>query len=250
MTTMTLDGKVALVTGASRGIGAAIASRLAADGAAVAITYGKDAEGARAVVAEIEAQGSKAIAIEADSGNAEAVQRAVALTIDRLGPIDILVNNAGILVPGLVEDYQLEDFDRMIAVNVRAAFVAIQAAVPHMKAGGRIINIGSNTAHRSNSPGSSVYAMTKSAIGGLTRGLAHELGPKGITINSVDPGPTRTVMSRGAREGALGDKIRGMIAVGRVGEPEEVAAMVSYIAGPDTGYVTGARLVIDGGMST
>ncbi len=246
-----LEGKVALVTGGSRGIGAAIARRLASDGASVALTYGKDAEGAASVVAEIEAEGGRAIAIEADSASPEAIQQAVARTVNRLGPIDILVNNAGILVPGLVENYALADFDRMIAVNVRAAFVAIAAVVPQMQRGGRIINIGSNTAHRSTTPGSSVYAMTKSAISGLTRGLAHELGPKGITVNSIDPGPTRTVMSRGATDdGPLGDRLRSMIAVGRVGEPEEVAAMVSYIAGPDSGYVTGARLVIDGGMST
>jgi 3-oxoacyl-[acyl-carrier protein] reductase len=249
--TRTLAGKVALVTGGSRGIGAAIVRRLATDGASVALTYGKDAEGAARVVRDVETAGGRAIAIEADSANAGAIQRAVAAAIDAFGPIDILVNNAGILLGGMVESFPLDDFDRMIAVNVRAAFIAIQAVVPQMKAGGRIINIGSNTAHRNSVAGSSVYTLTKSAISGLTRGLAHELGPKSITVNSIDPGPTRTVMSRGVTDpGPLGDKLRSMIAVGRVGEPEEVAAMVSYVAGPESGYVTGARLVIDGGMST
>lgn len=248
--TQPLTGKVALVTGGSRGIGAAIAQRLAKDGARVALTFGKDAEGAAAVVEIIAARGGQALAIEADSGSVEAIQRAVAIALERFGPVDILVNNAGILVPGLVEQYPIDEFDRMIAVNVRAAFVAIQAVVPQMKAGGRIINIGSSTAHRTTTPGSGVYAMTKSAISGLTRGLAHELGPKGITVNSIDPGPTRTVLSGSIASEEQTARLARMTAVGRIGDPEEVAAMVSYIAGPDSGYVTGARLLIDGGMST
>ena len=245
-----LAGKVALVTGGSRGIGAASAKRLAAEGAAVALTYVKDAESAAAVVAEIEALQGRAFAFQADSADPKAVRGAVEATVDRFGQLDVLVNNAGILVPGLIENYDLADFDRMLAVNVRAPFVAIQAAVPHMRAGGRIINISSNVAHRNSFPGSSVYTMTKSALDGLTRGLAHELGQRGITINAVNPGPTETEMSGGAANPALRARITSMIAVGRIAQPEEVAAMVAYLAGPETSYVTGARLLIDGGMST
>ncbi len=245
-----LDGKVALVTGGSRGIGAAIARRLAREGAIAALTYGKDAAGALAVVAEIEAAGGQGLALQADGADPEAVRRTVEATAERFGHLDILVNNAGILVPGLVEDYSTEDFDRMIAVNVRAPFMAIKAAVKYMRPGSRVINIGSVVAHRSATPGSSMYTITKSAFSGLTRGLAHELGAKGITINSVDPGPTRTVMSTGAADGDVPEWLRTMIPVGRAGEPEEIAGFVAYLAGPETGYINGARLLIDGGMST
>lgn len=244
-----LDGKVALVTGGSRGIGAAIAKRLAADGAAVGLTYSTNPKLAEAVVAEIIVGGGRAIAIEADSASAEALQLAVESVVEQFGGLDILVNNAGIIVPGMIEDYAIADFDRMIAVNVRAPFIATQAAMKHMPRGGRVINIGSNLAHRSVRGGTSVYTTTKAAITGLTRGLAHELGARGITINSVDPGPTLTDMARGAIEGPQADVLRSMLPAGRTGEPEEVAAMVAYLAGNETGYVTGARMVIDGGMS-
>ena len=244
-----LDGKVALVTGASRGIGAAIAKRLGAEGAAVGITYSSNPAAADAVVAEIIANGGRAVAIEADSADPAAVQRAVEHTVEQFGGLDILVNNAGIMVHGAIDTYALGDFDRMLAVNVRAPFIAIQAALKHMPRGGRVINIGSNVAHRSPVGGSTVYTMTKSAITGLTRALVHELGARGITINSIDPGPTRTDMTRASLDGARREMINAMLPIGRVGEPEEVAAMVAYLAGGETGYVTGARVVIDGGMS-
>ena len=244
-----LDGKVALVTGASRGIGAAIAKRLAADGAAVALSYSANPQAAEAVIAEITEAGGRAIALSADSADPVAVQQAVETVVAELGRLDILVNNAGIMVHGPIEGYQLADLDRMLAVNVRAPFLAIQAALKHLPRGGRVINIGSNVSHRSVVGGSTVYTMTKAAITGLTRALVHELGARGITINSIDPGPTRTDMTRAALDGEHGDMIRGMLPVGRVGEPEEVAAMVAYLAGGETGYVTGARVVIDGGMS-
>lgn len=244
-----LDGKVALVTGGSRGIGAAIARRLAADGAAVAITYATNPKLAEAVTADIHAAGGRAVAIAADSADEEAVQQAVEQVVAEFGGLDILVNNAGIAVAGGVDAYPIADFDRMIAVNVRAPFIAVQAAIRHLPRGGRVINIGSNVAHRMPVGGMSVYTMTKAALGGLTRGLAHELGARGITINSVEPGPTLTDMSRPSIEGPRGDMLQSMMPVGRVGEPEEVAAMVAYLAGGETGFVTGARVVIDGGMS-
>lgn len=244
-----LDGKVALVTGGSRGIGAAIAKRLAADGAAVAITYATNPKLAEAVAADIHAAGGRALAIAADSADAAAVQRAVEQVVAEFGGLDILVNNAGIAVGGEIDAYPIADFDRMVAVNVRAPFIAVQAAMKHLPRGGRVINIGSNVAHRMPVGGMSVYTMTKAALGGLTRGLAHELGARGITINSIEPGPTLTDMSRPSIEGPRGGMLQSMMPVGRVGEPEEVAAMVAYLAGNETGYVTGARVVIDGGMS-
>jgi 3-oxoacyl-[acyl-carrier protein] reductase len=244
-----LDGKVALVTGGSRGIGAAIAKRLAADGAAVALTYTTNPTLAEAVVADIHATGGRALAIAADSADADAVQQTVERVVAEFGGLDILVNNAGIATPGGVDSYALADFDRMVAVNVRAPFLAVQAALKYLPRGGRVINIGSNVAHRMPVGGMSVYTMTKAALGGLTRGLAHELGARGITINSVEPGPTLTDMSRPSIEGPRGGMLQSMMPVGRTGEVEEVAAMVAYLAGAETGYVTGARMLIDGGMS-
>ena len=244
-----LSGKKALVTGGSRGIGAAIVERLAAEGAQVAFTYSTSPDKALALAEKIEVSGGKVHALKADSAAVAELQSAVAEAAQRLGGIDILVNNAGIMVRGNVDDYDLAEFDRVYAVNVRAPFVAIQAALPHMKSGGRVINIGSNVGHRVIMGGSSVYVLTKAAVGGLTRGLAHELGARGITINSVDPGPTRTDMARAAIEGAGAEMIRGLLPVGRVGEPEEIAAMVAHLAGEESGYVTGIRLVVDGGMS-
>jgi 3-oxoacyl-[acyl-carrier protein] reductase len=245
---LSLSGKRALVTGGSRGIGAAIVERLAADGAQVAFTYSASPDAAKALAEKVATSAGSAFAIKADSANVAELQAAVAEAAQRLGGIDIVVNNAGIMVNGGIDGYDLEDFDRVYAVNVRAPFVTIQAALPHMSNGGRVINIGSNVGHRIIMGGSSVYVLTKSAIAGLTRGLAHELGARGITINSVDPGPTRTDMARAAIEGAA-EMIRSLLPVGRVGEPEEIAAMVAHLAGSEAGYVTGARLVIDGGMS-
>lgn len=240
----TLEGKVALVTGGSRGIGAAIVRRLANDGAAVAFTYAASDEKAKAVAGDIEAQGGKALAIKADSADVKAVQQAVSQAAEAFGRLDILVNSAGILVAGVVDAYDLADFDRMVAVNVRAVFVATQAAVPHMREGGRIITIGSVTADRSGFAGSSVYSMTKGAVASLTRGLARDLGPRGITVNVVQPGPTETDMSP---KGELGEHVRSLIALGRMGKDGEIASLVAYLAGPDASFVTGAALTVDGG---
>ena len=240
----TLSGKAALVTGGSRGIGAAIVRRLAKDGAAVAFTYAASEEKAKALEAEIASQGGKVLAIKADSADAQAVQQAVSQTVEALGRLDVLVNSAGILIHGMVDSYALADFDRMVAVNVRAVFVATQAAVPHMREGGRVITIGSVTADRSGFAGSSVYSMTKGAVASLTRGLARDLGPRGITVNVVQPGPTDTDMSP---QGEIGERVRPLIALGRMGKDSEIASLVAYLAGPDAGFVTGAALTADGG---
>jgi 3-oxoacyl-[acyl-carrier protein] reductase len=240
----TLSGKAALVTGGSRGIGAAIVRRLAKDGAAVAFTYAASEEKAKALAAEIASQGGKALAIHADSADPKAIQQAVSQTVEVFGRLDILVNSAGILIPGTVDAYDLADFDRMVAVNVRAVFVATQAAVPHMQEGARVITIGSVVADRSGFAGSSVYSMTKGAVASLTRGLARDLGPRGITVNVVQPGPTATDM---APEAVIGERVSALMALGRMGKDSEIASLVAYLAGPDAGFVTGAALTADGG---
>jgi 3-oxoacyl-[acyl-carrier protein] reductase len=246
-TTKRLAGKVALVTGGSRGIGAAIARRLASDGAAVAITYNASPAKADEVVRAIEAEGAKAISIKADSADAGEVTAAVDRTAAELGGLDILVNNAGVLAIAPIDDFKLEDFDRIVAVNVRAVFVASQAAVKHMKDGGRIINIGSTNAERMPFAGGAVYAMSKSALKGLVQGLSRDLGPRGITVNNVQPGPIDTEMN--PAEGEFAEVLKKLMALPRYGSAAEVAAMVAYLAGPEAGFVTGANLMIDGGFA-
>ena len=238
-----LAGKVALVTGGSRGIGAAIVNRLAQDGAAVAFTYAASAEKAKSLVSEIQSRGAKALAIEADSAEPDAVRKAIAQTVSELGRLDILVNNAGILIGGNVDQYDLADFDRMLAVNVRAVFVAVQAALPHLEPGSRIITTGSVVADRSGFPGASVYSMTKGAVASMTRGLARDLGPRGITVNAIQPGPTDTDMNDGSTR-AL---VQPLMALGRTGKDTEIASLVAYLAGPEASFITGAALNIDGG---
>jgi 3-oxoacyl-[acyl-carrier protein] reductase len=244
---MSLADKVAMVTGGSRGIGAAIAKRLAREGASVAITYAGSPQKAQEVVTSIEADQRRALAIRADSADAEAVRNAVHETVRTLGRLDVLVSNAGIAIVKPIEEYPLEDFDRMVAVNVRGAFVAAQEASRHMAQGGRIIIIGSINADYVPFQGGSVYAMTKAAVAGLTRGLARDLGPRGITVNNVQPGPTDTDMNPAG--GQFADLVKGTIAVGRYAQADEIAAMVAYLAGPEAGFVTGASLTIDGGAS-
>jgi 3-oxoacyl-[acyl-carrier protein] reductase len=242
-----LAGKTALVTGASRGIGAAIAKRLAKDGANVAITYTSSPAKAQEVVAAIEAAGGKAVALKADSAVAVEVQQAVQATVAQFGGIDILVNNAGIATMAPVGDFSLEDFDRMVAINIRGVFVAAQEASRHMRDGGRIITIGSTNSERIPFAGGSVYAMTKAAVAGLTKGLARDLGPRKITVNNVQPGPVDTDMN--PADGPFAETLKGMLAVGRYGSGEEIAGMVAYLAGPEAGYITGASLLIDGGFA-
>ncbi|RYD46680.1 MAG: 3-oxoacyl-ACP reductase FabG [Verrucomicrobiaceae bacterium] len=242
-----LTGKIALVTGASRGIGAAIAKRLAAEGAAVAITYSSSPDRAEAVVKEIEAAGGKAIAIQADAADAEAVKRSVSDTVNQLGGLDILVNNAGIAVMAPLDQFTLADYDRLMAINVRGVFVASQEAANHMKEGGRIITIGSTNAERMPFAGGGVYAASKAAVAGLTKGLARDLGPRGITVNNVQPGPVDTELN--PKDGTFAESLKGLMALPRYGTGDEIASFVAYLAGPESAYITGASLLIDGGFA-
>ena len=242
-----LAGKVALVTGGSRGIGAAIARRLAEDGAAVAVTYNASPEKAEEVIREIEAAGGRGLAVRADSADVGAVRVAVTTTVAAFGRLDVLVNNAGILVRGTVDQFSVDEFDRMVAVNIRATFVAVQEAARHLKQGGRVINIGSMVADRTGFPGSSVYGMTKAAVAALTRGLAIDLAPHGITVNNVQPGPTETDMN--PKDSPHHNILIQALPVKRLGRADEIAGMVSYLASPEAAFVTGASLTIDGGLT-
>ncbi|HEX3601495.1 MAG TPA: 3-oxoacyl-ACP reductase family protein [Lacipirellulaceae bacterium] len=242
-----LQGRVALVTGGSRGIGAAIAKRLAADGADVAITYVSSPDKANAVVAEIEKLGRRGLAIQADSADSAAVIAAVEKTAAHFKRLDILVNNAGIFLAGPFEDASPEDLDRLWNVNVRAPIVGIQAAVKHMQKGGRIITVGSCLGERVAGPGVTLYSMTKAAVVGLTRGLARDLGAKGICVNVVEPGPIDTDMNPADGEGA--DNQRAATALGRYGQADDIAAMVSHLAGESGRYSTGAAFLVDGGYA-
>ena len=243
----TLKHKRALVTGGSRGIGAAIVKRLANEGADVALTYSSSPDQANKVVQTAQELGVQALAIQADSGDASMVVAAVERTVAELGSIDILVNNAGVLKIAPIDDLTLADFDLTFAVNVRAVFIATQAAIKHMQAGGRIINIGSTNAERMPFAGGSAYAMSKSALQGLVKGLARDLGPRGITINNVQPGPIATEMN--PPEGDFAEMLKKLMALPRYGSAEEIAGMVAYLASPEAGFITGASLMIDGGFS-
>jgi 3-oxoacyl-[acyl-carrier protein] reductase len=238
---------VVFVTGGSRGIGAAIVRRFSRDGALVVFTYARASAEADALVAEITDAGGVALAIRADSTDDEALKAAVNATVARFGALDVLVSNAGIMILAGIDGYELEDFDRMLAVNVRAPFVTIQAALPHLVAGGRIITIGSVVADRSAFPGSSVYSMTKGALASMVRGLAIDLAKRAITVNNIQPGPTATQMNPADVPHA--STIRGLVPLARFGSPEEIASFVAYIAGPEADFITGASLTIDGGYS-
>src|SRR6266478_2656899 len=242
MKTRSFTGKVALVTGGSKGIGAGIVRRLAADGASVAFTYSRSEEQALQLEREIESAGGRALSLRADSASANELRGAIARTTEALGPLDIFVSNAGILIRGTIDTYSLEDFDRMVAINVRAAFIGLQAAAQEMKDGGRIVLIGSNTAIRTAFPGGSVYSMTKAALAGLARGAAIDLAPRAITVNNVQPGPTATDMTS-----AYADMVKPLIPLKRMGDVSEIASLVSYLASEDAGFITGASLTIDGG---
>jgi 3-oxoacyl-[acyl-carrier protein] reductase len=242
-----LKGKRALVTGGSRGIGAAIVKRLAREGADVALAYVSKPDEAGKTVDAAKALGVRALAVQADAASAEAVVAAVERTAEEFGGLDILVNNAGIALMAPIDTFSLKDFDRTFAVNVRAVFVAIQAAVKHMKEGGRVITIGSCNADRMPVVGSAVYGMSKAALAGLVQGLSRDLGPRGITINNVQPGPVDTDLNPAS--GEFAESLKKLMALPRYGHVDEIAAMVAYLAGPEAGFVTGASLMIDGGFT-
>jgi 3-oxoacyl-[acyl-carrier protein] reductase len=247
MNTSTLNGKVAFINGGSRGIGAATARRLAREGATVVIGYQASAIAAEALVAEIEARGGKAIAHKADARDAVALTRAIDNVAERYGRLDILVNSAGLLLLGPVDQFSLDDFDKTVAVNVRSVFVAAKAAAKHMREGGRIINISSTNAGRMPFAGGAVYAMSKSALTGLAKGLARDLGTRGITVNNVNPGPIDTDMNPANTDFAAA--LHGLMALPRHGHADEVAGMVAYLASAEAAFVTGADLLIDGGFA-
>ncbi|MBB5476807.1 SDR family NAD(P)-dependent oxidoreductase [Micromonospora parathelypteridis] len=246
--TTTLNDKVALVTGGSRGIGAGIALRLAEDGADVALTYRQDAERAATVVKQIEAMGRRALAIQADGADPTAVRGAVDRAAADLGRLDILVNNAAVFLVGAIDELGSADVEQTIAVNIRAPYVAVQAALRHLGDGGRIISIGSNVGERAVFPGLTLYSMSKTALVGLTRGLARELGPRDITVNLVNPGPTDT--DANPADGPNAAAISGFTAVGRYARPADIAATVAHLASPEACYVTGAVINVDGGFTS
>jgi 3-oxoacyl-[acyl-carrier protein] reductase len=242
-----LKDKVALVTGASRGIGAAIAKRLAAEGANVAITYAKDASAAARVVKAIEATGRKAFAVQADAADADAVRSAVEQTAKTFGRIDVLINNAGTAIAKAFEESSLEDIDRMFDINVRGVLVATQAALKHMPDGGRIISIGSCVGERMMTPGLTAYSATKGAVKMFTQGLSREVGRRGITVNNVQPGPIDTDLNPAAGEWAAPQVAN--TALNRYGKVDEVASLVAFVASPEAAYITGANLTVDGGTN-
>ncbi|MEU6602950.1 SDR family NAD(P)-dependent oxidoreductase [Streptomyces flaveolus] len=242
-----LSGKVALVTGGSRGIGAEITRTLASYGAAVAFTYHSAAESAQEVEKEIQTGGGRALAIQADNTDPQAVAAAVEAAAAEFGGFDILVNNAGVFPSGPLDEVALEDVDRTLAIHVRSVFAAAQTAARLMTDGGRIINIGSCLTERLPGPGMTLYAMSKSALKGLTKGLARDLGPRGITAVVVDPGPTDTDMN--PAEGPAADFLRGFIALGHYGHARDVAGMVAYLAGPGGRHITGNSILVDGGFA-
>ena len=242
-----LTNKTALVTGASRGIGAAIAKRLAADGASVAITYTKGAAAAAQVVKDIEGAGGKAIAIQADATDAKAVNAAVEQVAKSFGRLDILVNNAGTAIPKPFEEATLEELNTVIDINLRGVFIATQAALKHLPDGGRIINIGSCVGERNMTPGLAAYAATKGAVKMFTQGLSREVGSRGITVNNIQPGPIDTDLN--PAEGDWATPQIANTALKRYGQVADIAAMVAFVAGPEAGYITGASLTVDGGTN-
>ena len=242
-----LTGKVALVTGGSRGIGAGIAKRLAADGASVAITYSKGADAAAAVVKSIEAAGGKALAIQADAADAASAKKAVEQTVSTFGRLDILVNNAGTAVPKPFEEATQEELDLVININFRGVLASTQAALKHLKEGGRIITIGSCVGERMMTPGLAAYAATKGAVKMFTQGLSREVGERGITVNNVQPGPIDTDLNPAAGDWATPQIAN--TALKRYGHVDDIAAMVAFVAGPEASYITGANLTVDGGTN-
>src|SRR6202790_4543525 len=242
-----LTEKIALITGGSRGIGAAIAKRLAADGASVAITYAKDASAASAVVKAIELAGGKAVAIQADAANVEAVRGAVEKATATFGRLDVLVNSAGTAIPKPFEETTLEEMDRVIDINLRGVLATTQAALKYMNDGGRIIMIGSAGGERAVAPGLVPYAATKGAVKMFTQALSREVASRGITVNNVQPGPIDTDLNPASGDWAAPQK--AATALDRYGRVDEIAAAVAFIAGPESSYMTGSNITVDGGMN-
>ena len=242
-----LATQVALVTGGSRGIGAATVRRLAADGAAVAFTYTRSTEKAQALAAEINAAGGRALAIGADSARALDIVNAVTQTVAEFGGLDILVNNAGIYIGKNFQEHTIDEYDQLMAVNVKAVYVAALEAVKHLKPGGRIITVGSNMADNAIGHQTTLYTMSKSALQGFTRGLARDLGPKGISVTLVQPGPTATDMN--PAEGEHADHARTRMALGKYGSAEDVAGLISFLTSDEAGHITGSWVTMDGGFN-
>jgi 3-oxoacyl-[acyl-carrier protein] reductase len=242
-----LSGKSALVTGGSRGIGAAIAMRLAKEGADVAITYSSSPDRAQQVAKGIIKDGGKTLAIKADAADQTAVREAVQQAAKEFGKLDILVNNAGVLALGTIADYPADDFEKALSVNVRSVFTAVQEVLRHMPDGGRIIMIGSVNSERMPFEGGSVYALTKGAVASFTKGLARDLGARKITVNNIQPGPVDTEAN--PAKGSFADTMLGQMALKRYARADEIAGMAAYLAGPEAGYITGASLLIDGGFA-
>ncbi len=242
-----LENKVAIITGGGRGMGAAITKRLAAEGATVVLTYSRSSEKAATIAAEINASGGRALAVEADNADRQALADAVAKTITEFGKVDILVNNAGIYIGKAFEEHTLDDYEQIMNVNVRAVYLASLAAVKHIPAGGRIITIGSNMAENALSPQTTLYTMSKAALTGFTRGLARDLGKKDITVNLVQPGPINTDMNHSDTD--LADFLRGRMALSEYGTGDDIAGLVAFLASEEGKFITGTAITIDGGLN-